>query len=478
VRKELSEELPRRTDRNHEERQKLRLAVAATSERFIASYPRMDVAEARARVPSFYALELPRALQGALPKLKEFGDETRAAASARLNWPAPREAAEAIDDAEYDLVALQPETAGRRPAPQHARYLVEVNRHLARSLRARYSRWRPKWNSTDGLITHNAEALAALASQRLAARAWSPSALEQYATCPYKFALNGILQLRPREDAAPLEELDPLTRGALFHEVQFEVLSALKAEGLLPLDAEHLKIAIDVADKTLDRIAARYEDDLAPAVPRVWKTGIEDLRTDLRGWLQQVAQNDGDWQPMHFEYSFGMGSRAGHDPMSTPEEALLDHAVRLRGSIDLVEKHTRTGVLRVTDHKTGKPPERIPAYTGGGKVLQPVLYALAAERLFGANVESGRLFYATQRGSYKQIGITVNASARRFMEKLLSNVDDAVSSGFLPPVPEKDACGICDYRAVCGPYEERRASRAKNRQDERLDGLHEIRGFL
>jgi len=479
VRKELSSELPLRADRNHEERLKLRLAVAAASERFIASYPRMDAAEARARVPSFYALELPRALEGALPKLKEFGDETRAAASARLNWPAPREASEAIDDAEYDLATLGA-AIGR---PSGGRYLMESNRHLARSLRARYSRWRPSWHSADGLITQNAEALAALGSQRLAARAWSPSALEQFATCPYKFALNGIHRLRPREDAAPLEELDPLTRGALFHEVQFALLSELKAEGLLPLGlpplgSERLKSAIDAADRTLNRIAAQYEEDLAPAVPRVWKTGIEDLRTDLRGWLQQVAQNDGDWEPTHFEFSFGLEARAGHDPQSTREEAVLDHGVRLRGSIDLVEKHVRTGVLRVTDHKTGKAPERIPAYTGGGRVLQPVLYALAAERLFGAVVESGRLFYATQRGGYQQIGITVNASARRFMEKLLSNIDDAIASGFLPPVPEKDACGFCDYRAVCGPYEEQRASRAKNRRDERLDGLDEIRGFL
>ena len=474
VRKELSGELPLRVDRNHEERQKLCLAVAAASERFIASYPRMDAAEARARVPSFYALELPRALEGALPKLKEFEAEARAGVSARLNWPAPREAAQAIDDAEYDLVAVG--AAGHRPAPQ--RYLMETNRHLARSLRARYSRWRPGWGAADGLITRNAEALEALASQRLAARAWSPSALEQFATCPYKFALNGIHRLRSREDAAPLEELDPLTRGALFHEVQFALLSALKAEGLLPLDAEGLKAAIEAADRTLDRIAAKYAEDLAPAVPRVWKTGIEDLRTDLRGWLQQVAQNDGDWLPEHFEFAFGLEARAGHDPKSVRDEALLDQGVRLRGSIDLVEKHVRSGALRVTDHKTGKPPEKIPAYTGGGRVLQPLLYALAAERLFHANVESGRLFYATQRGGYQQIGVTVNASARRFLSKLLSNIDDATASGFLPPVPEKDACGICDYRVVCGPYEERRAAQAKNRQDERLDGLHEIRGFL
>jgi len=470
ARGELSADLPLRSHRNAEERGKLHLAVAAASERFIASYPRMDAAEARARVPSFYALELPRALEGALPKLKEFEARTRESAPARLSWPAPKTAAEAIDDTEYDLARLGTKSA--------ARYLMEANSHLARSLRARYSRWRPSWKEADGLITGDAAALAALGEQRLHARGWSPSALELFAACPYKFALNGIFRLRPREDAAPLEELDPLTRGALFHEVQFELLTELKGAGALPLESTGLEAAVEAADRTLDRVAARYAEDLAPAVPRVWKSGIEDLRTDLRGWLQQVAQNDGDWQPLHFEFGFGLPARAGRDAESAKEEAELPEGVRLRGSIDLVEKHIRSGMLRVTDHKTGKAPEKIPAYTGGGKVLQPMLYALAAEKLLGGTVESGRLFYATQRGGYQQIGIAVSPRSRAFVAKLLQDVDAAIGTGFLPPVPEKDACGMCDYRAVCGPYEEQRAGRTKNRQDERLDGLHEIRGFL
>ncbi len=469
--KALSGDLPLRAHRNAEEREKLHLAVAAASERFIASYPRMDAAEARARVPSFYALELPRALEGALPKLKEFEARTREASAVRLSWPAPKTAAEAIDDAEYDLARIGQE-GGK------ARYLMEANSHLARSLRARYSRWRPSWKDVDGLITGDAAALAALGEQRLNARPWSASALELFAACPYKFALNGIFRLRPREDASPLEELDPLTRGALFHEMQFELLSELKSAGVLPLGTDSLQSALQAADRTLDRVAAKYEEELAPAVPRVWKSGIEDLRTDLHGWLQQMAQNDGDWQPIHFEFGFGLPERAGRDPASTQTEADLAEGVRLRGSIDLVEKHIRTGMLRVTDHKTGKPPEKIPAYTGGGKVLQPMLYALAAEKLLGATVESGRLFYATQRGGYKQIGIAVSPRSRAFLAKLLENVDAAIESGFLPPVPEREACGLCDYQAVCGPYEEHRAGRTKNRQDERLDGLHEIRGFL
>ncbi len=474
ARRELSKHLPLRTHRSTEERQKLHLALAAASEQFIASYPRMDAAEARARVPSFYALELPRALEGSLPNLKEFETKMREGAAARLNWPAPRSSEEAIDDAEYDLSRVGP-AVDRNVS---ARYLMETNPHLARSLRGRYSRWRGSWKDVDGLITSDSTTLAALAGERLTARAWSASALETFAACPYKFALGGILRLRPREDASPIEELDPLTRGALFHEVQFELLNELKAAGALPLNAERLDNAVKAADRTLNRVAGEYEEQLAPAVPRVWKAAIEDLRTDLRGWLQQVAQNDMDWEPLHFEYSFGIERRVGHDAASAAEEVALPEGVRLRGSIDLVEKHVRSGVLRVTDHKTGKFPERVAKYTGGGKVLQPLLYSLAAEQLLHAPVHVGRLLYATQRGGYLPIEVEVNQRSRAFLAKLLQNIDGSIEGGFLPPVPEKDACAICDYRPVCGPYEEYRAARIKSRQDERLDGLQEIRGFL
>ena len=92
-RRDLDAPLALRDDRVKQERLRLRLAVGAARDRLIASYPRMDVAEARPRVPSFYALELPRAIEGHLPELKEFEKQARDAAPARLNWPAPADAA-------------------------------------------------------------------------------------------------------------------------------------------------------------------------------------------------------------------------------------------------------------------------------------------------------------------------------------------------------------------------------------------------
>ena len=477
-----------RDDRVDQERARLKLAAAAARDRLIASYPRMDVAEARPRVPSFYALELTRAAAGKLPELKGFERRAAEASPARLNWPAPTDAGDAIDDIEYDLVALRRALDNLGGSLGSARYLVEANDRLARSLRARYKRWDMlKWSEADGLITHNAQTLAALAGHRLSARAWSPTSLQHFAACPYRFALHGIYGLRPREDASPIEQMDPLTRGGLFHAVQFALLNNLKDRSMLPVNPQSLAEILAIADAVLDETAAKYEEELAPAIPRVWKTEIEDLRTDLRGWLQHVAVNDSDWEPIHFEFAFGLAARsalgasaetAGHDPASSPGEAeLADSGVRLRGSIDLVERHTTTRVLRITDHKTGKPPASIPLYVGGGRLLQPLLYGLAAGQLLGAPVESGRLFYATQQGGYQHALVPVNEKSRAFLTKLLSNIDGAIGAGFLPPHPQKDGCEFCDYRVACGPYEELRTATHKDRRDDRLDPLIEIRAM-
>lgn len=458
-----------REDRTREERERLQLACAAARDRLIASYPRMDVAEGRPRVPSFYALELPRAIEGRLPRLRAFEQATRDQAPARLNWPAPKEAADAIDDAEYDLVMLAP---GRKTA----RYLVESNACLARSLRARWSRWESKkWCEADGLITQDPAAIAVLEAKRLRARAWSPSSLQQFAACPYRFALHGIFGLRPREEAAPIEQMDPLTRGGLFHAVQFALLSELKDRGLLPVCARTVEEAVAISDRVLDRVAAKYQEDLAPAIDRVWISEIEDMRTDLRGWLRHISVNDDEWLPVHFEFAFGLEPDARRDAASTAESAELD-GVMLRGSIDLVERHVSRGALRVTDHKTGKVPETTPYMVGGGRYLQPLLYGIAAEKLLKTAVECGRLFYATQQGAYTPVEIKLDVRARQFLAKLLSHIDGAIATGFLPAVPQKDTCEQCDYRELCGPYEERRSAK-KDRRDERLEALIEIRGM-
>jgi ATP-dependent helicase/nuclease subunit B len=461
-------------DRVADERRRLRIACAAARMRLVFSYPRVDAVESRPRVPSFYALEIVRAAYGRLPELREFEEKARRGAPSRLDWPAPMNAMEAIDDAEFDLAAL-----GRTlelhsdDARGLGHYLIKANDYLAESLRRYARRNRKAWFAADGIVDPDQATRAVLAAERLAARSYSPSALQHFAACPYRFLLHAIHRLRPREEKVALEQMDPLTRGALFHEAQFRLFRELQAAQLLPMLPRHTARILEIADAVLDRVAAENEEKLAPAIPRVWRSEVEDLRIDLRGWIQQASLDDG-WLPAHFEFGFGSDVQALRDPRSTTDEAVLDNGVRLRGAIDLIEKHAVRGTLRITDHKTGKPPQELPKYVGGGALLQPLAYAMAAEKLLGASAEVSRLSYCTGRGGYQEILFDITPSHRAFFTHAMSIIDGQIDRGFLPAAPQTGACAMCDYQRVCGPNEE---ARTAGKHREPLEPLQDLRNI-
>ena len=472
-RQKLSSALARRQDKSEEERLLLRIGSAAARCKLVVSYPRMDVAQGRARVPSLYGLELLRAAEGRLPDLGQLERQAAEAAQSRLGWPSPRVPEKAIDDTEYDLAVLDGLLHDPRQAVKgKGRFLLEVNPYLARSLRARHKRWRPQWSDADGIVAVDAMTQETLERHRLSSRPYSVTALQTYAACPYRFLLYGIHQLRPREEAVAIQQLDPLTRGQLFHAAQFELFRRLSQAGLLPTRREYLDQILSLTDEVLDQVAAEYAERLAPAIPRIWESEIEDLRVDLRSWIREVVNQDQNWKPIHYEFSFGLPLERDRDSESQSQEAVVMDGVRLRGSIDLIEYDESRKVLRITDHKTGKLPQARLQFIGNGEILQPLLYGLAAESLLGIPVESGRLYYCTQRGEFQQQSVLLNDLSRRAIRQVTGTIDQAIARGFLPAAPRRDACQNCDYHLVCGPYEE---IRTRGKPWKELGPLEEIR---
>ena len=460
-------------DRIAGERLALRLATGAAQRRLYLSYPRVDMDQSRPRVPSFYSLEVMRAAEGALPSFSDLARRAEEAAGARIGWPAPRDPTLAIDEAEYDLALLE-QLFRRREEDTigTARYLLAANPHLARALRSRARRWTvKKWTPVDGLVDPAGRARAALDRHGLAARSFSPTALQGFASCPYKFLLSAIHRLSPRESPEAIEEMDPMQRGSLVHEALFELLETLREARLLPITEANIDAARDALDATLDGTAARFREDLSPAIDRVWDDGIASVRADLREWLRRSLDHGG-YVPSRFELAFGLRDRFARDPASTTEPVALDCGIQLRGSIDLVEE--RAGALRATDYKTGKVrAEKGATVIGGGEVLQPVLYALALEKLFPeARVEGGRLYYCTSAGGFEEVEIPLDDEARASAAELSSVLGGSLTDGFFPAAPAPGACTYCDFRPVCGPYEETRAAR-KSR--ERLAPLTRLR---
>jgi RecB family exonuclease len=463
-------------DRGRTERLLLRLAVGAPAERLWLSYPRIEIAESRPRVPSFYLLDIMRAITGRVPNHEELQEGAAAAGSAGLAWPAPAEPARAIDDLEHDLSVLRELllVANPKTVRGHAHYLLRLNESLKRSVTARWARARSQWTPFDGLTRVTGMTGPILAQQRLAARPYSLSALQKFSSCPYQFLLSAIHRLEPAEEPEALQKLDPLTRGALFHEVQAEFFRELQRTGRLPAgddtaDAAH---TLAVLDTIVARVAGAYHERLAPAIERVWRDEIADIARDLRVWARRLSPA-GDWLPEYFEFSFGL-SDEGRDPRSVPDPALVDGRFLLRGSVDLVERRRDGPLLRVTDHKTGKNRTTWKTVIGGGGTLQPVLYSLAAEQALGAAVASSRLVYCTAAGGFSDHEIPINDANRRAGLEALEIVDRAIELGFLPAAPAERACAWCDFRVVCGPHEEQRVT---GKPQDKLGDLVALRGM-
>jgi CRISPR/Cas system-associated exonuclease Cas4 (RecB family) len=264
-----------------------------------------------------------------------------------------------------------------------------------------------------------------------------------------------------------------LTRGSLFHTIQAQFFRTLHSRGVLPVTATNFAEARRVLDEVTDSVTEAAYDELVPAVDRVWIDEVASIRRDLHGWLHYVARDGEEWRPRHFE--FGFGSVPGErDPASVRQDVTIEGGFRLRGAVDLIEEHAISHTLRVTDHKTGRRPDRIEkVIVGGGAVLQPVLYGIAVETALRQTVSQGRFFYCTAAGSYFEHPIPLNERTRAAGIEVLQVIDRAVEGGFLAAAPTDDACDRCDFRAVCGPDVFRRVS---HKPQERLADLGALRG--
>jgi ATP-dependent helicase/nuclease subunit B len=111
----------------------------------------------------------------------------------------------------------------------------------------------------------------------------------------------------------------------------------------------------------------------------------------------------------------------------------------------------------------------------GGRSLQPVLYALAAEKLFpDQTVEAGRLYFSTSTGKFAEHIVPLDDDGRQAALLVAETVGKAMAQPSLPAAPDQDGCDRCDYRPVCGPYE---VLRVRRKPSSRLAALIDLRAM-
>ncbi len=261
-----------------------------------------------------------------------------------------------------------------------------------------------------------------------------------------------------------IDELDPLQRGSLIHDVQFELFARLRDENLLPVRPGNLDRARQLLDAVIDGGRCPLPGRPCPGHrPRVGGWHRCDPRRSAR---MAAASKRGRLRlrAVAFRAVLRAGSTASSAakptrdrwPMPSTLTAASSFAARSTSSSAIP-----SGLLRVTDHKSGKFDGKRKQLIDGGKTLQPVFTRLPRKSCSPEKARStcGRLYFCTSAGGFAEQTVPLDERARDAAMQVAEAVGDAIARPFLPAAPAEGQCERCDYRVVCGPYEERRSAR-------------------
>jgi ATP-dependent helicase/nuclease subunit B len=321
----------------------------------------------------------------------------------------------------------------------------------------------------------------AAAQEQLAARygpkvLWSPSRLEQYATCPFRFFAEDLLQLEPVDELTL--QIDYLRRGQLLHAALASAHRHINQQAGAPVspnDQDRNELFRESFRKTVAEMIAHptlgvgYEAALREIDRRV-------LNRWLDGYLAQHITYDDLWEkdkawdspprPAHFEVRFGPARRtaeAPEDGLSIDAPLQLkadDETIRIVGRIDRIDvgRHAGKAVFNVIDYKSGSV---------AGDDLQLPLYVMAAEQIMcpSGSMAAWQAAYwiVRDRGYLKRSALTISQAkggrvvatpdwAIRSGEvaQQVKTITSGVRHGDFPMFSQDDTCtSRCPLSTVC-----------------------------
>ena len=262
---------------------------------------------------------------------------------------------------------------------------------------------RDEFGEYEGVLLSDA-AQAALARRFDANHLWSPSQLEGYATCPFRFFAEQLLSLEPLGDLTLAS--DAGRRGSLLHQVLATVHQELTAQPAKSPEDQSWQ-----AD-----LAERFRRVLDAEVAATPLGGLEQSlreieRRQIESWAPQYAHQEVDyrnrWRDLdeppraaYFEVRFGpkvqQSATYPEQEVSTPMPFELDlgeQQIQITGQIDRIDvgRVGEVTVFNVIDYKSGREVRLKDEAVCAGRQLQLPLYALAAEKLLLADRQAEAL---------------------------------------------------------------------------------------
>lgn len=214
--------------------------------------------------------------------------------------------------------------------------------------------------------------------------AWaaSASALDDYASCPFRFLARRQLELD--EPCAVDDDLDGRERGTLLHAVVTESWRALGDEGLLPLaGGARATREQAVAMAACERVLGTWLKQQRALPPALWALERERAHTAVGRLLEAERRERLGGVPAAIEASFGSYQEP---PLLLPAPD-SSAAIAVRGRVDRIDR-ALTGELRVIDYKSGGVSDRLKSAEIGRTQFQLAIYAAWARQRFAAPADA------------------------------------------------------------------------------------------
>lgn len=357
------------------------------------------------------------------------------------------------------------------PSPLRA---GEVAARIAVETRARNGAFATPF---DAVFTGDGEICSTLRERFGPAAVYSPTTLETYALCPFRFYLRKVLDLAPLPEIE--KDLTALKRGSLVHQIAFRFYTGRNRSGpVTPEDRARIcAIAADELDGFTFSSPAWTVEREALLGSEVAGPGVLD-----EFLAAEEKRSASPFVPAYFEFSFGMPLTDGDaDPASitAPIPIDLDGGERLllQGRIDRVDV-APDGSFLVTDYKTGSTHPG-PREIMEGTALQIPLYLCAVKALTGLE-GAGGTYYRVRKGETRNQAVLWDTHQKERLkgfskaknsevdgietavQATLGKVQDhlhAIRDGYFPPAPQETPCpSYCEFRTVCRCDEWRLAS--------------------
>ena len=291
---------------------------------------------------------------------------------------------------------------------------------------------------------------------------YSVSALETYASCPFRFFLERVLDILHVD--SPDETLDPKVRGSLLHDAlqTFHSNYASRPVAEIPVD-EAYETMRSVAIETFQKNAWR-SPSLSKGVARVEE---QRLIAMLGRYLHnEKARDEPEWKPAHLEAGFGTAPGKGGGDLAWPGPFVFETEagpVQFSGRIDRIDL-SDTGA-RLIDYKSSNSIEQ--KDIKAGLSFQLTVYALAAEQHLPQGQPCQEAFYLPV-GKDKRCMAISRKSKRYPWDERVEIAREAVSrcvagirEGRFHPTRGEKPCTYCPRESVCRYERERMRRKAE-----------------